>query len=852
MKRLWLWFLWTLASSARVKGAAPSGVVDARLVNGDSKCSGNLEIKHEGQWKTLKTKASYQYSRSTGFAEMACRQMGCGSAASVQFVPNASEPKPAWEINFSCRNPDQTIRQCKDSAQRKRVEAIESYNSSIAVTCSETLRITSETISTCSGTVTLKLGQSWFHVCVEDGLLDQSLADRMCADLGCGTSRMNSSSTLQTAVETRSLQCSGNETLQDCPTTAQRDCKRVLTLDCDNPYSLRLVGGANQCQGILEGKNGLEWRPFSRGWSDTIEIVSKHVCEEVGCGSLIRVTAVYSPQSLPLWELDCWGGSGFCNKWRYTESEDMLQVSCTESVKWDSTSLFGRPRPEHCTGSVMVKQGGSWRALCHQDYTLAQGLVGCRELECGFPHAPVKMFLKNITNALSTNCSGHEASLLDCPVSASPAGGSTCQPAFLRCDESPSAPEMQTFSRMSDSTSTKLTVNRGHRVLVVCRVSSPSTVLTFNLQFQSSETVLLQNKTAVANADQFVLEPLTRSQEGFYKCSYDFESSPEKFSEEQRIHLSITDWSYVRLVGGESGCVGVLQLQHGGEWRPVQQEQWSRSEASVVCRQLLCGFALHTDTQSRAAPLRSTWRFFSDCDGSEHALLGCGSIRDGASADTIHVLCSDIVAAPTISVLSDRFHPEDAETVVVPEALSVSLNCSVEPTFPGGRFSLLFNGEEQTKLREKSSDYTALFSLPSVTKAQSGSYICVYRNTMCYRDFTFQSKKVNITVKESRDVDLSDGCSGTLLMRKDSSAMKMVTAEASSWDLRHASIACRQLGCGDAASTSRIQLQASQPAWGFFSDCEGGEASLLQCGQIDEWFSPSAIYVSCEKQRVKS
>lgn len=93
--------------------------------------------------------------------------------------------------------------------------------------------------------------------------------------------------------------------------------------------------------------------------------------------------------------------------------------------------------------------------------------------------------------------------------------------------------------------------------------------------------------------------------------------------------------------------------------------------------------------------------------------------------------------------------------------------------------------------------------------------------------------------------DNSSACSGKLLVRKGSE-IKMVTAETSGWDVRHASIVCGQLGCGRALSTSKTQLPILTSMWRFYSDCDGSEVALLDCGHKSEWFSFTAIQVVCD------
>lgn len=157
-----------------------------------------------------------------GFAEVVCRQLDCGSVVSIKYHTNTTVPKPAWELEFSCRGSEETIRQCKEdrAASQKKVQGIDSSVSSLEVVCSEVLKFVSK--------VMVKSSKGWFPVCWSDDgdpNKDRSVGHVICRELGCGT--------LKTGVASKTFQCPSRKSrLDQCEVTTHSNCQSVLKLTC--------------------------------------------------------------------------------------------------------------------------------------------------------------------------------------------------------------------------------------------------------------------------------------------------------------------------------------------------------------------------------------------------------------------------------------------------------------------------------------------------------------------------------------------------------------------------------------------------------------------------------------------
>ncbi|XP_070783535.1 scavenger receptor cysteine-rich type 1 protein M130-like [Enoplosus armatus] len=285
-----------------------------RLVGGDSRCAGTLEVKL-GEWRPV-----YGSHWTLKAAAAVCRELDCGSAVSTG-MRKKSLHKSDWEISSNCIQSGSALRGCVSSG---------SSPSIMEITCSVSVRLVNGT-SLCSGRLEVKSNQSdqsWSSVC-EDGF-DQQDAEVVCRELGCGAPSVLQGA-LYGEVEglmwTENFQCGGHESaLLDCRSSgsASNNCSagKAVGLTCSEPF--RLVGGDSRCAGTLEVKLG-EWRPvYGSYWTLKAAAI---VCRELDCGSAVSTRRRYQSSKRSAWiSSDC------------VQSGSALR-ECVSSLSWSSSIM---------------------------------------------------------------------------------------------------------------------------------------------------------------------------------------------------------------------------------------------------------------------------------------------------------------------------------------------------------------------------------------------------------------------------------------------------------------------------------------------------------------------------------
>ncbi|XP_028428676.1 scavenger receptor cysteine-rich type 1 protein M130-like [Perca flavescens] len=106
-------------SSGKAVGLTCSEPV--RLVGGLSRCTGSLEVKHQGDWRPVIVSGW-----TMKVAAVACRELGCPSPVSVERRKEYSV-RSVWMISSDCVQSGSTLRECAES---------DSYSSILYIICS--------------------------------------------------------------------------------------------------------------------------------------------------------------------------------------------------------------------------------------------------------------------------------------------------------------------------------------------------------------------------------------------------------------------------------------------------------------------------------------------------------------------------------------------------------------------------------------------------------------------------------------------------------------------------------------------------------------------------------------------
>ncbi|NXV36946.1 C163A protein, partial [Rissa tridactyla] len=637
------------------------GADELRLSNGTGPCSGRVEVKHEEEWGTV-----CDGDWTIEDAEVVCKQLQCGSAVqALNRAPFGEGTGPTWLYRVDCRGDESALWNCSHTGWGA-FTCPHYFDTGVMCSGFSGLHLTGGDTA-CSGHLEVKQEETWATVCFSH--IDFKAASVICNELECGQAvdilRGTHFGDRHELIWQEEFHCEGNEThLAHCPRILHhiKTCSHDATVVCSGYGGYRLANGSTTCSGRVELLHGGTWGTLCDYLWDLP--AANALCQQLDCGVALLIPGDrFVDGNGPVWRdaFHCEGtesclwdcaqvtlGNPACS------AEDAATVICSGKsgtqlmlcktshsqtvpmgVAEDVGVICSGDRQirlvngtNRCAGRVELYHDGIWGTICDDKWDLSDANVVCKQLRCG--HA-IKAFASAHYGEGSgqiwlddVNCTGAESDLWACPSRAW--GQHNCQhkeDAGVLCSEfldlrlvngSDCAGRLEVFY---NGTWGSICSNRMSQLtaITVCK----------HLNCGDGGEIAADFKYGPGSGPTWLDHiECTEQHNSLWQCQSDPWDAQSCGNRADETHISCSDREKLRVIGGEDGCSGRVEIWHQGSWGTVCDDSWDVADANVVCRQMGCGSAV--SALSEAAFGEGTgpiWLEKVHCKGTELSLWEC-------------------------------------------------------------------------------------------------------------------------------------------------------------------------------------------------------------------------------------
>ncbi|XP_076026959.1 scavenger receptor cysteine-rich domain-containing group B protein-like isoform X2 [Genypterus blacodes] len=695
-----------------------------RLANGTDRCSGRVELLHQGQWGTV-----CDDDWDITDAQVVCREMNCGTAFAAKAGAFFGQGQGRiWLDDVKCLGNESSLAHCRRPSYG---ENNCGHGEDAGVECSTFIKLTNGT-DYCSGRVEFFKDGHWAPVYTADWGINE--VQVVCREMKCGDPVTATASFGESGGPTgHRVTCTGREsslrqcTVRDYVKTSQ---DREAAVVCSG--SVRLTGGPNHCAGKVELYNETKWVTLCGSTWDSSG--AKVVCRQLNCGGVHKVTYTDTygrgTEDHFVGRVACTGsepylthcitpGEGTCN------ITSIAGVVCTDGLE---VRLSGGDDP--CVGRVEVQHGNEWSTVCSRDWTATMGETVCQLLECGhYLSVPGGLHLSQGSGLIvqaSDSCFGNMTSIQQC--SANGFSRATCgheEDVSITC-----AAQLRLVSGSGQCSGRVELFHRGEwgtvcddewempNAQVVCRqLGCGEAIVSLNSAHFGRGTGPIWMDNVMCSGTEVALTQCTHAGFGENNCGHGEDASVICFGGLPKPIITMSPAPEVNWGEKVEFTCNVVSEHLGGTFTLKNSEGTSKKEK-------------YSDSESVTF-------IFPKVDFSHKGSYFC-EYRKRLSDQNIVFPVSDPVElsvivsmeTPSISLTSPLlmviFSPDKME---VNRGSRFSITCSIHSKYPGGFFYLTMSNmtvTEQKLAFGHSIFYMAYFEFPVIEYKHQGDYSCVY------------------------------------------------------------------------------------------------------------------------------